>query len=345
MKKALFLLLFCWQCFARADFEQLMGKDLMAWEHVTSSEDFENLRFFKAIYEKNIHFLNTSTSEKKIPKLLHFIWVGPRNFPPKSIPYLRSWIEKHPDWTVYFWTDRDRPLPHPAMKRRDLLELKDSKLFCYVDKTDNYAEKADLMRYEILFQEGGIYVDHDMKCFKSFIPLAASYDFFCGLEVPFTTQLSSSVFPTNNLIGCKPEHPILARCIEKVSERWEEIEKKYPGYDSDSVIQRVAHRTFSAFGESVIEQANINGNQDIIFPAFYFNAPKEALAIYAQHLYQGTWFEKETPFEKVTKERLVYLSKKVNKILLACTLMTFLNIFGFAFIILKTKNRIKQHKN
>lgn len=317
---------------SQADFESLMGKGLPAWEYVITSEDFENLRFFKTIYEKNIPLLSESGQTQKIPKILHFIWVGPENFPRESIANVRSWVKRHPGWTIYFWTDLKRAVPYSKMERKFIHELPAGRLTSLVDKTENYAEKADLLRYEILLNYGGIYIDHDVKCFKSFDEITKAFDLFCGLEVPFQTPLDSSVFPTNNLIGAKPQHPVLFSCIDKICKRWNEIGKTYPGKCKFDVINRVAHRTFSPFGESVKECANQGENKDITFPAFFFNAPKEAWAIYAQHLYKGTWFENETKFEKTTRERLMYLSKKVNKILLACSIMTLLNLICFSLI-------------
>jgi hypothetical protein len=320
------------------DFESLMGKRLPAWQYVITREDFENLKHFQTLFEKNLPLLSTSSAQEKIPHTLHFIWLGPKEFPRDSIANVRSWIGKHPDWKVYFWTDRERPLPHPAMQKKWVSEFPFEKLAEYFDRTDNFAEKSDLLRYEILNQLGGVYVDHDVKCLKPFGTLNNSYDLYCGLEVPFKTPLSSSVFPTNNLIGARPGHPIITSCIEEIINRWDQIEQDYPGKERDAVISRVAHRTFAAFGEMVKAKAN-QGTVDIVFPAFYFNAPKEAWALMARHEYKGTWFENESPFEKTTRERLMYLSKKVNKILLACSLMTALNLMGFAALVLFTRKR------
>lgn len=322
-----------------ADFECLMGRGLDAWKNVVTREDYENLQFFKTIYEKNIAFLELPANTPKIPKILHFIWVGPKDFPRESVCNVRSWVGKHPDWTIYFWTDRERPLPHPSMQRRFVQEHVWEKLSDCYDCSDNFAEKSDLLRYEILYQQGGVYVDHDVKCLEAFDDLNATYDLYCGLEVPFNTPLSSSVFPTNNLIGVRPGHPVLANCITLIEKRWQDVEREYPGTHRDAVINRVAHRTFSAFGESFKLHANETGNRDIIFPAYYFNAPKESMAIYARHEYKGTWFENESAFEKGTRERLMYLSKKSNKILLACSLMTALNLIGFACIFLYIRKR------
>jgi hypothetical protein len=323
----------------KTNFESLMGKGLPAWQYVQTKEDVENLSYFRKIFEQNIHLLPVHKQELKIPKVIHFIWIGPKNFPRESVENVKSWMARHPDWTVKFWTDRPRPLPHPHMQVAFVQDLKFLKLSECYRKSDNYAEKSDLLRYEILYQEGGVYVDHDVKCFKPFDTLNSSYDLYCGLELPSASPLSSSVNVTNNLIGARPGHPVIKNCLEWLPSKWEEIEKLYPGKDKDAVIQRVSHRTFAAFTDSVRQLAGKQGNVDMVFPAFYFNAPKDAFALMARHLYEGTWFENETPFEKMARERLMIITKKTNKILLFTALVSGINLIGFIILFLKFRKR------
>jgi hypothetical protein len=320
-----------------------MGCDFPAWRFVQTPEDFENLHFFKTVYEKNIPFLGMKSTLLHVPKVIHFIWLGPKPFPRESVENVRSWIAHHPDWTIKFWTDRERPLPHKQMHLCQVQDLQFIKLFECYKKSDNYAEKSDLLRYELLYQEGGIYVDHDIKCFKSFELLCRTFDFYCGMEMPYQTSLSSSVLPTNNLLGSRPGHPILKRSMEWLDQEWDRIENQYPGKDKDAVINRISHRTFLVLGESFKRLANKEGNRDIALPSFYFNAPEERLAIFARHLYKGTWFENESDFEKLVRERLMKISKKTNKILLGFGAFLFINVTCLILLFLRYRKN-KQRK-
>lgn len=329
----------------KMDFETLMGKDLPAWQYVKTAEDFDNLVFFKRLYEDGINQLQ-QTEDQRIPKVVHFIWLGPKNFPAESIQNVKTWIACHPDWTFKFWTDRERALPHPKMQQNLTRNFTFLKLAECFNKTDNYAEKADLLRYEILFQEGGVYVDHDVKCLHGFDALNRTYDFYCGLELPSATCLPSSIHSTNNLIAAIPGHPILGSCLDWLEEKWDPLERQYPGKDKEAVIARVAHRTFSAFADSVRNLAGTATMKDMVFPAFYFNAPSDHSALLARHLYAGTWFENETPFEKMTRERLMYLSKKINKIVLLCSVLAVLNVLCLtALFILLLKHQASREKS
>lgn len=325
-----------------SDFETLMGKNLEVWQFVQTQEDLDNLSFYKSIFEKNKSLLNEPLTSVKIPKVIHFIWIGPKPFPRESIENIKSWIAYHPDWTVKFWTDRHRPLPHPHMKMQLLTDFKFHQLEDCFHQSENYAEKADVWRYEILVQEGGVYIDHDVKCMRSFDVLNHAYELYCGLELPSQTTLSSSVHVTNNLIGSIPNHPVLVESLSWLKNNWQRIENLYPGKDKEAVIDRISHRTFSAFLQAVREKTDAS-RPIMIFPAYYFNAPKDKSAIFARHLYAGTWFENESKFEKMTRERLMLLSKKTNKILLFCGIVGVLNILGFGFFAFQFRQLKKKY--
>lgn len=254
------------------DFDRLEGKATHFWKHL-SLVDIEDLQFYKNLYLKNWPKENTSSEQHiKIPKTIHYIWLGPNEFPKNSVAFVQSWIQKHPDWTVKFWTDqKERLLPCAGMERHLITELALPHIGSYVEKTSNYGEKSDLLRYEILFQEGGIYVDHDIECFHSFASLTSSVDFFAGLEPPHRNKgIDSRVFCCNALIGAKAGHPILLKALEDVKQRWEEIEQKFSGSDVLSKTLKVFHRTFYSFALAVREKLNQEGNKDIVLPASFF---------------------------------------------------------------------------
>ncbi len=320
----------------------MSGCNLNCWKYVIAPIDFTNLAFYKEQFENlsNVQIPVVAKKEREIPKTLHFIWLGPKEFPRASIPNLLSWIEKHPGWTVKFWTGRKRPLPTNNIEQI-IVEHSQSKELekCYT-KTNNYAEKTDLLRYEILFKEVGVYIDHDVRCFKSLSDLTNQFELICGLELPVDTPVSSSIHATNSLIAARPFHPILARCITRLPPIWDTIEMLYPGNDKSSVIHRVANRTFAAFADSVRE---LSGNQtkDMVAPAYYFNAPSDELAVYARHLYAGTWFQNDNPFEEMARNRLMALSKKANKILLFIGVTTGLNMLAIASMFYFLQKKLK----
>jgi len=298
------------------DFNTLMGSNKSVWKFIETHEDFDNIHTFKALYNKNKALQFQSSQELKVPKVIHFIWIGPNSFPKESLENVRSWVDHHPDWTFKFWTDRRRPLPHSHMKLHLVTDFTFTQLEECYHNSNNYGEKSDILRYEILNQEGGLYVDHDVKCFKSFLPFHKNFDLYCGIEPPHRPVLSSSVSICNNIIGVRPGHPVIKAAIDQVKKHWEEFAIAYPGSDKESIIYRVANRTFIVFDDAFKAKGDQGSNKDIAFPAAYFNRIDEDFALFAHHYYASTWFDDETKFERNVRRRLISISRKNNQILL-----------------------------
>ncbi len=326
------------------DFNTLMGSNKSVWKFIETHEDFKNIHRFKDIYTKNKDLQFLKQEEVRIPKVIHFIWLGPNPFPKESLENVRSWVEHHPNWTFKFWTDRRRALPHPSMEMHLVTDFKFTKLKDCFQQSDNYAEKSDLLRYEILNQEGGLYVDHDVRCFKAFSPFHYNFDLYCGLEPPHKPILSSSISVNNNIIGVKPGHPVMQKAIDRVKERWDEVGMAYPGDDKESIIYRVAQRSFIAFEDAVKSGADQEGNTDIIFPAAYFNRIDDDFALFAHHYYASTWFEDETKFERNVRRRLISISRKNNQILLFNAVILSANLVLCACLIVQYRSIRKLKK-
>ncbi|PCI75295.1 hypothetical protein COB21_05830 [Candidatus Aerophobetes bacterium] len=324
-------------------FSFLMGDQEELWQFVKTNEDFSNLEFFEKNYEATKLCKADLHAKPLVPKTVHFIWVGPNNFPETSIDNVVSWVNNNPNFKFKFWTDRLRPLPHPSME----LELVSNFPFQFFEKefvsSTNWAEKSDLLRYEILYQQGGIYVDHDVICLNSFEELTHTYDLFCGMEPPHQLVLNTSINLCNNLIGSAPAHPVLKETIERVSKRWKSIEKIFPGKDTDSTIMRIAHRTFSPFDEAFQAKASQLGNNDIAFPANFFNNMGKNPGKYAHHYYASTWFDDEPAFEKNLRRRLTKISRKNNQILLFNAFILAANLFLVVFL-LRQKHIFKRYE-
>jgi inositol phosphorylceramide mannosyltransferase catalytic subunit len=137
----------------------------------------------------------------RIPKKIHQIWLG-GELPKSYLSWQMSWQRHHPDWEYRLWTDADLA---------DFI-FSDKKRFL---KATNKAEQADILRYEILYRYGGLYVDTDFECLKAFDLLHMHCDFYCGLEAKMPYHNRPAI--GNALIGSVPGHPILKRCLEEIS--------------------------------------------------------------------------------------------------------------------------------
>lgn len=157
------------------------------------------LSFFESLYKANSSLTVKYNTTSKIPKIIHQIWIGPKEFPQKYKTLATSWLKHHPDWKYMLWDNE-------SIKQ---LKLVNQDLF---DAADNWGEKSDIARYEILYRFGGLYVDVDFECLKPFDVLHHCYDFYCGLS-PLDCGVLCAV---NALIGTVAGHPILKHCVESL---------------------------------------------------------------------------------------------------------------------------------
>jgi|GEM_PF-438705 len=297
------------------EFNHLMGESEGAVPFLTTPEDYQNYDFFKEVYEKNKSLLSSNIS--RIPKTLHFVWLGSSTIPGESIKNIQSWMKHHPDWKYILWTDRKRShlSSLPAIEQRLIRTLQFSELeSCYVSAT-TYREKADILRYEILYQCGGVVVDHDVRCHRSFAPFHVSYDFYAALQPLRNATLSSSVVVSNSVMGAKPKHPIMRLCLALVKDKWAQGSVYFPKDDKESNIYRVFYRVFAPFDYAVKARINHNTNRDIVFPVGYFHKIDNDFGIYARHRYGVTWFDGETKAERELRNRVNALSRKQDQLL------------------------------
>lgn len=87
-----------------------------------------------------------------IPKIIHQLWIGPK---PAPINLMNTWKEKHPDFEYIFWNEEE-------IKKRGIL-------FECQEKINGVTElngKADIMRWEILYKYGGVFIDADSICIE-----------------------------------------------------------------------------------------------------------------------------------------------------------------------------------
>jgi hypothetical protein len=295
------------------EFDDLMGKETRHWHYVTQVQDEALLKYSMALYYKNRLAQFRQEGLFKIPPVIHFIWLGPRPFPPQSVENVRTWMTQNPGWKVKFWTDRDREPPCEGMEKvlvKDFHFLKLGKCF---EESQNWGEKADLLRYEILYQHGGVYVDHDANCLRPFSGMHRGYDFYCGLETPHESFVGRNITCCNGIIGSRPQHPTLERIINLVADRWKPLADKFCGNDEYSRIEVVMHRTYIALTDAIIDTLDQEGNVDIVFPAAYFFSKTGISPLYSKHFYASAWDEfkdRQSEIERAGEKTLRKIRRK-----------------------------------
>lgn len=94
-----------------------------------------------------------SSPRGAIPKKVHQIWLGSRPVPPHFVPWMESIARFAEGWEYRLWRDEDLPELLADALLPDVI----------ADPDANVGLRADILRYEILRQQGGVYFDCDFE--------------------------------------------------------------------------------------------------------------------------------------------------------------------------------------
>ena len=89
-----------------------------------------------------------------IPRIIHQIWIGDK---PAPTNLMRTWKEKHPGFEYILWNEEE--LQKRGFKSECSLQIANMR---------EINGKADILRWEILYQYGGYFVDADSICIEPF---------------------------------------------------------------------------------------------------------------------------------------------------------------------------------
>lgn len=103
-----------------------------------------------------------------IPKIIHQLWIGPK---PRPHKFMKTWKDKHPDYEYIMWNEEE-------IKKRGLILECASK----INEIEEINGKADIIRWEILYHYGGLFVDADSICIEPMNYLMDQNIPFCGYE-------------------------------------------------------------------------------------------------------------------------------------------------------------------
>ncbi len=223
------------------NFDISMGKGSQDYAHCMQAEKkcgytlstypkkaIELFNFFKELYQHNIHKI-LSTDQPRIPHIIHMVWIG-GEFPEIYHDFRKSWFEHHPAWTHIFWTDNPANykfgnlVSNVNTLKEDLLngmyagqaiviDTHNLKLHnqTFYDQVSNLGEKSDILKYELVYMFGGVYIDIDFECKKPLDILHQSFDFYVGIQ-----PLNESLALGAALFAGVPGNSILKTTIETI---------------------------------------------------------------------------------------------------------------------------------
>lgn len=131
-----------------------------------------------------------------IPKIIHQIWIGPHKCPMK---FINTFREKNPDFEHILWNEQE-------------IQNRGFKMECVnaFNSAPEWCGRCDILRWELLWNYGGIFLDADSVCLEPFDKWMLEKNGFAAYENE-TTRAGLVAVGT---MGFPPKHPLCRAAID-----------------------------------------------------------------------------------------------------------------------------------
>ncbi len=177
----------------------------------------------------------------RIPKIIHYVWVGNNEIGYLERKCLESWKKYLPDFKIILWNENNIP-----------------KNIDYLDNAWNHKKWSNISNYvrlHALKEFGGLYFDTDFEVIKKF-DFLDNVNCFIGFE-------SESQFVNNAIMGSVKNHHFINDCLTELVNNFDGTEKA----NLSSPI--LATKVLKSYGELHIESFQLNDVN--IFTREYFS--------------------------------------------------------------------------
>lgn len=134
-----------------------------------------------------------------IPKILHVVWVGDENKRPDNC--IQTWRTKNPDWELKIWGNAEL-FGRKWLNCRHMSAMAGRQL----------NGVADMMRYEIIWSEGGFAIDADSVCVRPLADWLLEASAFTCWE----NEICRPGFLASGYIAAEPENVLVRHVIEDI---------------------------------------------------------------------------------------------------------------------------------
>lgn len=228
--------------------------------------------------------------EYRIPKTIHYIWLGERPFDKTSIKCMETWKKYLPDYEVKKWGDNECI---------DIINKNNYARQAYEAK--KYAFVSDYLRVYILYNFGGVYMDTDVQIYKNID---------CFLQYGAFTSFENETHIPTALMACEKGNAWMKMLLDDYDHR--QFIKDDGSMDLTTNVSVITELSL-AWG--LVQ----NGKEQVlrfdvhIYPHEYFcpidlmDESKNAFTdnTYAAHLYNGSW---QSPL----RQKLSRIKKKLG---------------------------------
>ncbi len=232
----------------------------------------------------------------KIPKIIHFIWMGKGKKNNLIKKCIRSWHKFLPDYKIIEWNEKN-------------FDINSNNYVKQAYENKKWAFVSDYIRLYAIYNFGGIYLDTDVEILKP-IDIFLKHSAFSGFE-------SKDSIPTGIMGGIKG-HIWYKELLDYYDNK--QFVDKNGNLDITTNVKTITDITYNNYKLVKNNQYQILEEDIHIYPSEYFcpinpmNGDKNITPnTYAIHHFNGSWCPKK---ERFKKRILISLDNRVAKCIL-----------------------------
>lgn len=224
-----------------------------------------------------------------IPKVIHYIWLGGNPTPKIFDKCLKSWQKYCPDYQIKKWDESNIDVN----KYNFTKDTYNAKKYSFV---------SDVFRTEILYNEGGIYLDVDVELLKPIDDILTNIDCVMGFE-------TSNKLAPGLIMASKKNNKDLLNILDIY---------KNMKFDSENLLNNVICDIFTNYYQQKglkPENKTQKIENTMFYSSDYFspidvitNKKKIVENTYSIHWYIASWYNPKQKFKNKLKKTLNFLT-------------------------------------
>lgn len=212
-----------------------------------------------------------------IPKVIHYCWFGGNALPEAVLKCIESWRRNCPDYSIVEWNESN----YDINKHQYVKEAYEAKKWAFV---------SDFARLDIIYNNGGVYLDTDVEVIRPIDEMLANDCFLAAETTGFVATGLGFGAVKNNAI------------IKKLLDEYENAHFRLSSGQYDTMIPCPKRNTepLSRMGYKYSEKDIWTAEGVTVFPPEYFcpidyntNQVKITDKTVSIHHYSGLWISKE----------------------------------------------------
>jgi hypothetical protein len=212
-----------------------------------------------------------------IDKIIHYCWFGGNRKPELVRDCIKSWKKHLPDYKIIEWNEKNSDLSHPFVQ--------------HAYKMKKWAFVADYVRFTVLYENGGLYLDTDMLVLK---PL----DFFLKNDCFFGAEDNNYI--NCAIIGANKNNDLIKKCLLKYDLVDVNKDINWLQFTIPIIITEVFRFEYgytNGFNNDIVKINNITIYPTIYFYPFPYSCKNDLLNLnkyirlesYTVHLWVSSW--------------------------------------------------------